>query len=267
MKVAILANSHVHMLKHAIDQRAPSWSPTLFAAPARGLYSLRRLPKRQGLFTRKAELSKWLARTSGGLTEIRYDEYDSFAIVGLALRTHGALRLFDRYQPHRFRLDKSASLISESAFREAAKSELERSAGYRMMRLLSNQKQPVVVVPAPFPHHAIMERSGYQWMKHDDGTAAIWINGVIESAIKDLAHPFGYKVLSQPAETISSLGLTKPEYGVGAKRITGGEYGEQDISHMGPVYGHIVLNQIGDALGAKTSANAEKIGSAASAPL
>lgn len=69
---------------------------------------LRSLPRRRGLYATHPSLNRWLAKTSGGQTQIHYANYDGFALVGLGLRCHAALRLFGKCQPYRLHLGGKA---------------------------------------------------------------------------------------------------------------------------------------------------------------
>lgn len=247
MKVCILANSHVHMLKIAADAQPPSgWTPTFFGAPATGLRKLRRI--KGGLGTKDEGLKTWLVRTSGGQDRIRFSDYDAFVIFGLALRPHGALQQFTDFQPYDFAVTETARLISHAAFRAAVRERLEKSAGARMMRYLGG-RSPVIVVPAPVPKPALAKRPGFEWINAERGPRALrWATGVAFDEVRDMAAQRGFGFLSQPPDTLDETGFTKAEFAYGSARLTGSSYDEDDISHMNAAFGQIMLDAIGAAL-------------------
>ena len=250
MRVAIISNSHVNMLKLAAMEQPPSWTPVFFGAPADKMNDLERRPDGKGLYSRNAALTEWLSFASGGLETIDYDDYDAFVLVGMQFRSHRALQLFGKFQPLSKRLDPKTRLISEAAFRTYLRGRLTLSSAYHVMKLISERSDvPVVVVPAPLPGNAIAARAGYRWMKNEAAAPVThWINDIVFEECRMLADSFGYKTLIQPASTIGADGLTKPEYGVGARRLKGTDYGTVDFSHMNAAFGGIMLNEIGQVL-------------------
>lgn len=253
MRVCVLANSHVYMLKMAADDHPPVWTPTFFGAPAGGLRWLKRLPKRQGLYTRKARIRRWIVRTSGGLDRIDYQDYDAFVVVGLNLRTHDALAWFGKYQTAEHHIDPAARLISEAAFRDMIRAHLEASAAWRVMRLLANAgDKPVLVIPAPFPHPAIGKRRAHSWVARPDASAAVgWINQTVHDEYRKAVTAMGYRFAVQPPETVGSDNLTAEEFSRDAANLSGRTYQERDVSHMNAEFGRIMLDLIGRELATK----------------
>ena len=252
MKVAILANSHVAMIKHAVDESPPQgWTPTFFAAPHALMNKLRRSTKSPALATSDTTLKKHIRHTSGGKTRVEFSEYDAFVCVGLTLKVQTAYDLFDQYRPVGFGQYDGASLISQEAFRAAVQDRFSKTSGFRILRALAAQKRPVLFVQSPFPNETFLDTSPRDWIKGPDGVKArAWMNALCVDAWTEIADGFGARVLDQPENTVTDIELTDGRFQKGAKGLYGEDYENRDSTHMNAEYGQIVLDQITDALAA-----------------
>ncbi|WP_421730456.1 hypothetical protein [Brevundimonas sp.] len=252
MRVAILSNSHINMIKLAATEAPPAWAPTFFGAPATKMRGLVRLPRGRGLHTIDPNLKHWLSFTSGGKASIDYSDYDAFVVLGMGLRTHRALSLFCEFQPAALRMNRKARLISEAAFRVEVRERMRQSTAFHVMELLADQKRPVLVIPAPIPSQTLADRARYRWLKKGAvaASAVAWINEVTFTECQSLASAFNYRFASQPPEAIGRNGLALPEHSAAAFKLTGAGYAGTDVSHMNAAFGQIILQVIGRELGA-----------------
>lgn len=250
MKVCVLANSHVAMLKQASDKTSPTgWVPTYFAAQHTMMGKLRASVDGRGLATKSLRLRKHLKMTSGGLSRVNFDDFDAFACVGLTIKVQTAYLLFEQYQPLRYRLSDDVPLISEDAFRAAVKARYTTTSGAKLLALLAKVGKTVLFIPSPIPNQTFIDMPENAWAKTQKGQAALaWMNDLCREIWQEMATEYGATLILQPPKTIGDNHLTRADYNKGARGIRGQDYEQRDATHMNADFGQIVLDQITDAL-------------------
>jgi len=250
MRVAIIGNSHVAMLKHASDADPPAgWTPVYFAAPHRMMAGLAPGPDGAVLRPGDARLARHLAATSGGLREIDLAAHDAFVCVGLTVKVQTAQDLFADYQPERVRVSAAAQPISEAAFAAAVADRYATTPAPRLLRALARTGKPVCFVPSPFPNESLLDDPSRAWCATAPGMAALnWMNGLCRGIWGQARLSCGARVLDQPPATVGPSGLTLRRFHDGARGMAGQDYAGRDANHMNALFGRIVLDQIGAAL-------------------
>lgn len=251
MKVAVFANSHVAMLKHATDEKAPhGWTPTYFAAPARRMEGLHQVGNSSRLKPKDEYLRKYISMTSGGLDDVDLKDYDTFVLMGLTAKLQTAIRIFQKFQPFAYRVSDDARLISEAAFLQALQDAFSITNAARYLNMLSKTGKPLLFVPAPLPSESIAKTEGHEWITTEEGRKALsWLKEMSVQVWFEQAQKHKAKLILQPEDTVGASGLTLDNYADAAPKMQGGDIFEQDNnSHMNKVFGKKMLELISENL-------------------
>lgn len=251
MKVCILANSHVAMLKKAHDRQPPEgWEPVFFAAPATRMKALKAIRNGRILATTDSVVQDYIHRTSGGRDEVVMADYDAFVVLGLTAKTQTAMRLFCSFQPAAHRVSADARLISEGAFRETVRDKFAATNAARFLRMTKKAGKPVLFLPSPLPSEVLLHNPAYAWVTEPGGAAAVaWINETCRALWQDMADAAGATLILQPAFTIGANHLTRAIYSDGAEQMSGQSYAVENADHMNEAFGQLMFGEIGKALG------------------
>lgn len=251
MKVAVFANSHVAMLKHATDEKTPEgWMPTYFAAPAKRMEGLRPVGNSSRLKPKDEYLRKYISMTSGGLDELDLKDYDAFVLVGLTAKLQTAIRIFQKFQPLAHRVSDDVRLISEAAFMQALHDAFSITNAAQYLKMLSKTGRPLVFVPAPLPSESLMWTEGHEWIATAEGKEALsWLKELSVQVWFEQAQKYDANLVLQPVDTIGVSGLTLDSFAEAAPKMQDGEnFTEDNTSHMNAEFGGKIVGLISQNL-------------------
>jgi hypothetical protein len=237
MRICVIGNSHVAMIKIAWDAIQSDYSDveiTFFAAKVPMLRAIRRRGDKL-IFSRDV-LRQAMLLTSNGIDHIAAD-YDAYLIVGAEISLRTLVNPAEKLGPQRMdTLDAVA--------------ELESTLAVTIIRHLRKiTTAPIAVLPAPY-HTGANAAFAYEW-KHGDGTMTL-LNDAYVAALDTLSRKLNFEFHPQPRETLQPTEfLTQDKFSHGAMRYdVQGKSGQGDGRHMNMEFGALYLRSVLSTLGA-----------------
>ncbi len=229
MKICVIGNSHVAVVKVAYDQmRAKGDTPDMkfFADSGPGIERL--VLHEGGLWPEKndTQLLTSITTTSGGLTHIDPAKYDIFLVIGLARSIENVVELVKRP-------------ISESARNRALQDYWDARAAVRMLeKLMWITDKPLYLGLTPLMAAEKLNDDG-----PDDYEKMVALSK--ELYLDDM----NVTLISQPSATIVNGQNTKLEYSRGSLRLGNGKrkapgvhlHPDGEYRHMNAAYGALWL--------------------------
>lgn len=222
MRICVLGNSHVASLKLGLEKlpaECKNLEMVFFASRGGGMQGLRLEEDR--LLPTGEGLTKSIAHTSGGKTEVVLAEYDAFLVYGLG-----------------FRLPLTAGHLSAAVKRQLSRDTLASSINFRLCSLLREATDKPVYVG-----HDPQEAAG---RRHPDLAAHLPYEAVYAMAREDLAR-HDVQLLTQPKQTFADTWFTIPSYSAGSVRLDIGDersntlHDDTDSKHMNGEFGRVWL--------------------------
>lgn len=233
MKLCIIGNSHLACIKNGWDKIAGGHSdvePVFFGAPGDQIRRLGVKPSKRrnrGLLVPHTKvLRKSMAHTSGGLNQIKIQDYDAILLFGLFLTlplVHMKLSAAVRAQTVRDSVHETTSFVTISKIRELS-ARIPVFVGHDPLQARQLTENPTPPLDADL-------------FSYDEAFVAM----EAELAETDVT------LLAQPAETIGEGLVTQEAWSKGSSRLDiGTEHSEGahtalDIRHMNAEYGALFL--------------------------
>ena len=257
MKLCVIGNSHVGMLRAAVRLLEPD-SPeiTFFAKAGAGLENA--TLDGSVISARDPDLRRAQARF--GMPEaVDTAAYDAVILVAGTASIYSALAIL---QDHRVsgwpscaaHTDPDQSpqkaLISEAAFTAALTDLARAGVSHRYAQALRQASDvPIFLVPQPYPSERVFDSDrprefGFQRARrHGEGAAiAACLARAIDAAFAPIG---GVTVLHQPPETVAHGFTTARAYTRDAVRVDGDTAQHAaDLLHVGPAFGAQVLARV-----------------------
>lgn len=249
MRVCILGSSHIAAWKlgwERIRNHHAGLSLTFFGSRGLTLQELKVAGDR--LSSDSAMVTRFMAMTSGGKTEIVGAEYDAFVVIALGFRSREALRIYRecRAESHKGVAGRLA-LVSDACFDAALLGLMRKTVAFNVVsKVREITDRPILLAPQPAMSDEILSGQS-RWIAlqeaievGDDRLLAESF-GRISRAVENPQ----LKVLDQPAETMSSPMLTAAKFQVGAPHMDEiQEAREDDLMHMNGEYGVIAVQHM-----------------------
>ncbi len=240
MKLCILSNSHATSLKDGLEsdpELASVLDCTFFAAPKSRLKGLEFDEYRQALVSSDDRTRQYFEMTSGGLDYIPVDAFDAFFIYGL---------FFTLPRLKRFATQTEKKIALDTMFKGSIAHQIAR-------KLATASSTSIIMSPEPWrtarlgkTFHKRVLRLVESWSLAQPDT--------IYAAIEARGLPDGVSYLWQDAATLTRRLGTRPEFGVGSRRLTIddklNEHLKKDRRHMNGQFGAMVLRHVAERLGA-----------------
>jgi hypothetical protein len=224
LRVCIIGNSHAGALKEAWDeigteQKYASIEMTFFAARGDRLSDL----EIEGNSLRAggpdaANLSEFLAFTSGGADRIQGDAYDLFLVYG------GNLRFVNLPLTY-------SQAVLHACVADISQASLHYSITQKLRKITD---RPVFVAVNPLRIASLGKEPMYSYDK-------------VLDVFRDVYAPFDIRFVPQPEETRDAHNQTLPEFTTGSRRLDMGRgaaaHDAGDGRHMNTAYGRIWLHR------------------------
>lgn len=267
MKLCVIGNSHVGMLRAAARMLDPDRPEiTFFAKAGSGIETA--TIEGSVISARDPDLRRAQARF--GMPEaVDTAAYDAVILVAGTASIYSALAILQDHSvsgwpscaadlPGAPKPDKA--LISEAAFTAALTDIARAGVSHRFARAFRRAGEvPIFLVPQPYPSERVFDSDrpreyGFQRARrHGEGPA---IAACLASAIDVAFAPIGgVTVLHQPPETVAHGFTTARAYSRDAVRVDGDTAQHAaDLLHVGPSFGAQVLARVYAGLEALTEA-------------
>ncbi len=229
MKICVIGNSHVAVLKHAYDnlpKTAATPELTFFADRGAGVNKLEVTGRKLAPPARDRSLLSAIRMTSGGHANIDPDLYDRFLLIGMAADVRQLAEMV--LQP-----------ISEAARNCAIGDYWSSRAVARMVaKLKAITDKPVIYGVTPLVAAA---------RKNNDGPAAY--EKMIALSKQLFFDDMGVALVAQPVETIVNGYNTALDYARGSIRLQVKknqgfqQHKVDELHHMNPAYGALWLKR------------------------
>lgn len=213
VRICVIGNSHVGALRRgwdALKAERDDVQPVFFASPGRSLAGLQRQGTR--LVPALPGVARYLALTSGGLSEIELGEFDAFVLVGMA---------FLMPRPDRRHTLAVIRATCEDAWTTSISASL-------VALIRASSGVPLLVAHNPLPSarqpNAHLRPLGYA------ETMDVMQNDVMPPAVQ---------LLPQVAETRADDWLTRPEFLAGATTLLGEGLEDDNATHMNARFGEL----------------------------
>ncbi|MEZ5721024.1 MAG: hypothetical protein R3D59_04700 [Paracoccaceae bacterium] len=262
MKLCVIGNSHVGMLRAAARNLGPDGPELTFFAKA-GAGIEKATIEGTVITARDPELRRAQARF--GMPEaVDVARFDATVLVAGTASIYSALAILQDHRvsgwpsgaaprdPSGAPLDRPADkpLVSESAFTAALADLTRDGVSYRFARAFRQASDvPIFVVPQPYPSERVFDSTrpgayGFQRARrHGEGAAiATCLNTAIDRAFAEIG---SVEVLHQPADTVAHGFTTARAFSRDAVRVDGdtAQHAE-DLLHVGAAYGARVLERV-----------------------
>lgn len=260
MKLCVIGNSHVGMLRAAVRELgtdAPEL--TFFAKAGAGLEKARI----RGAVIEAEDRGLRAAQQRFGMpASLDVSRFDAVLLVAGTISVYSALRILQTHRvscwPSSRRIAASGPgaarpqhmLVSEPAFVAALADEARAGLSHRFATAFRRASGvPIFVIPQPFPSERVFETArpqeyGFLRARRDgDGPAiAACLGRALDQAF---AGTDGTHVLNQPQDTVAHGFTTGRRFTRDAVRVDGGTPQDSaDLLHVGPAYGRRVLARV-----------------------
>lgn len=221
--LCIVGNSHVASLKQgwdAIRRRYPDVEITFFGSPANSLSAVE--ARGATIVPANKNLEKAFEFTSGGKREIATGEYSAFLCYGMGLQ----LPVVDL---------RLSSAVRQALLKDSIQSTLSMKVA-TLLRAVSGN-------PVHVGHNPQFATPRKPKVTRTHPYAQVF------DSLADVMRPDGLTLVPQPAATLDTDGWsTRPEFGIGSKRLVIGEeerlHPESERAHMNGVFGELYLTEL-----------------------
>lgn len=257
MKLCVIGNSHVGMLRAAARMLGPDGPEiTFFAKAGAGIEAA----TIEGSVIAARDRGLRRAQARFGMPEaVDTAKYDAVILVAGTASIYSALAIL---QDHRVSGWPSCAtggdagqppdraLISEAAFTAALTDQTRAGVSYRFAQALRLAGDvPIFLVPQPYPSERVFDSDRpreyvfQRARRHGEGPA---IAACLTAAIDEAFAPIGgVTVLHQPPETVAHGFTTARAYTRDAVRVDGDTAQHAaDLLHVGPAFGALVLARV-----------------------
>ncbi len=269
MKLCVIGNSHVGMLRAAARDLGPDGPEiTFFAKAGSGLDKAR--IRGSVIAADDPELAAAQARF-GMPTAIDVSAFDAVILVAGTASIYSALRILQRFRVSGWPSCGHASetpgapgtapperaLISESAFVASLSDEARTGVSHAFANAIRRaSKVPLLLVPQPYPSERVFDSARPQEfgflrarMNGEGAAVASCLNRAVDAAFGDVPDVV---VLHQPADTIAHGFTTAQAFTRDAVRVDGDtQQHATDLLHVGPAFGKRVLARVTARLDAR----------------
>jgi len=272
MKLCVIGNSHVGMLRAAARKLGPDGPEiTFFAKAGTGI----ELATVQGskIAARHRELRAAQARFSMP-EQVNVAEFDATILVAGTASVYTALRILQdvrvsgwRSCPTTIQRPNTGSqkpakkaLISEPAFVAALADQTRAGVSFRFAEAFRRAcNVPIFIVPQPYPSERVFESARpreYGFLRARRNGDGKEISACLARAIdRTFAEISNVTILHQPADTVAHGFTTARAFSRDAVRVDGDTaQPEADLLHVGPAYGKRVLARVTASLQAGLAA-------------
>jgi len=226
VRVCVISNSHAASVKDGWDllsSSMPNVDLTFFAAPNRGMASLKADYEAKKLYADKPGIPEFLSLTSNGLDVIDIEKYDAFFVYGLFL----SVPRLDR----RFSSAVKMATISDS---------VNKSINIRVVKkLVKMTDAPIYYSPNPLLSDVILNKELDSDVNyHDYCDICDWI---------DEYYAFDNTIqVKQIEQTMGQNLTTQNKFSTGAVRLSKVPKAQpsRDFRHMNAGYGELVLKML-----------------------
>jgi len=256
MKLCVIGNSHVGMLRAAARGLGPDGPEiTFFAKAGTGLEKA----TISGSVIAAADPDLRAAQARFGMPEtIDVSAFDAAILVAGTASVYSALRILQTFRVSGWPSARDGTgselavpaLMSERAFVAALADEARAGLSHRFAKALRQASRvPLYLVPQPFPSERVFESarpSEYGFLRArwrgDGPLMAASLARAIDTAFGEIDE---VTVLHQPADTIAHGFTTAQAYTRDAVQVDGDTPQQaQDLLHVGPAYGTRVLGRV-----------------------
>ncbi len=271
MKLCVIGNSHVGMLRAAARDLGPDGPElTFFAKAGAGLEKAR---IRGSVIAANSRALRAAQARFGMPAQIDVAGFDATILVAGTASVYSALRILQTHRvsgwpsslaaadpagPHGPETPERA-LVSASAFVAALVDETRAGVSFHFAKAIRRASDvPIFVVPQPFPSERVLDSArprdfGFRRArKNGDGRSiAACLNRAVTRAFSEIG---GAAVLRQPEDTIAHGFTTARAYTRDAVCVDGDTPQHiDDLLHVGPTYGKLVLARVQDGLARQTA--------------
>ncbi|GHD13321.1 hypothetical protein [Zhihengliuella salsuginis] len=248
MRIAVIGNSHLgHMAEPARAAADPVGASVDFFIER--TYGTAGLGVRDagGDVVRMPSI-RLVAEADAG-TVVDVEAYDAFVVVAFGISAISLVDAAQKYQRDTYRGWLPQFILSEAMFREYLDAVMERTKGFRLLRLLRERTdKPIWLIPQPYPLAWAAEREGDKFARYADLRAAGEqgrVRADFEAQLGRLAG-IGVQIFHQPEETMEDTCFTRPEYGLAdpADAGEGSFYVRGDFYHMNKRFGEAVMDPL-----------------------
>ncbi len=177
--------------------------------------------------------------------ELQIDSYDAFFVAGLGIGFHPIVSLYRRLRSDLQVEDPKLDLVSESCYEQIVCDAFAATKAGRVAHELTTlSAAPVTLIPQPYSAEWIREANnstGTLYRMADD-------NGDLRHLHRSYLNwtqtaTAGYRLVSQPSETVSDRFFTKNAFALGDPNDTSENsyYARGDYSHGNAGWGELVL--------------------------
>lgn len=181
--------------------------------------------------------------------EVDIDSYDAFIVFGMHYSLTALAKTHPLYRSSQSNGNKSAYLLSDSAYTAMTDELFQYSKAKRVIDALKgNTERPIFYAQQPMPLEWIVARQdkglGFFGKIVESGDLQLLLENY-ELMLSRLESE-GIHVLRQPSQTFASPGFTKAEYGLADASDQSPEspYSKGDYFHMNSSYGELITEDI-----------------------
>jgi len=225
MRVAILGSSHIAALKNGLaafeEEGTSHFTSITFFGAGGPTYDRLEVRKRR-LFSSQPKLRRQLVRTSGGLKDIKVDDYDHFVLHGLSLRF-----------PYKI---LSAPLLSSAVTNRAVQRHIEASVMTGVLtKLRMATDKPVTVSACPL----VSDAAPFLGALNQQADSSAQAYDAFLASVADLWTEHAINIIPQPENTRTGPLATDSRFSIGSTRLLSNEarHDDDDYSHMNAEYG------------------------------